>query len=70
VKALVQGVTAAAVGAVAGAVVTLARRSLVDWITVAIALVSLIALLKIRKLPEPVLILAAGIVGLLVHYSG
>ncbi len=69
-KALVQGVTAAAVGAVAGAVVTLARRSLVDWITVAIALVSLIALLKIRKLPEPVLILAAGIVGLLVHYSG
>jgi chromate transporter len=70
VKALVQGVTAAAVGAVAGAVVTLARRSLVDWITVAIALVSLIALLKIRKLPEPVLILAAGIVGLLVHHSG
>jgi len=69
VKAFVQGVTAAAVGAIAGAVVILARRSLVDWVTVAIAVVVLGALLKAKKLPEPLLILAAGIIGLVVRGS-
>ena len=69
VKAFVQGVTAAAVGAIAGAVVILAKRSLIDWMTVAIALATLAALLKLRKVPEPVLILVAGAIGLLVHPS-
>jgi chromate transporter len=69
VKAFVQGVTAAAVGAIAGAVVILARRSLVDWVTVAIALTVLAVLLKLRKVPEPALIVMAGIIGLLVHRS-
>ena len=70
VKAFVRGVTAAAVGAIAGAVVILARRSLVDWVTMAIALAALVTLLKIKKVPEPLLILAAGAVGLLVRHSG
>jgi chromate transporter len=70
VRAFVQGVTAAAVGAIAGAVVILGRRSLIDWVTVTIAVIVLGALLKIRKIPEPILILAAGIIGLLVHQSG
>src|SRR5215471_16435253 len=69
VKAFVQGVTAAAVGAIAAALVILARRSLVDWVTVAIAVVVLGALWKVKKVPEPLLILVAGIVGLLVHRS-
>jgi chromate transporter len=69
VKAFVQGVTAAAVGAIAGAVVILARRSLIDWLTVGIALAVLAAQLKLKKVPEPVLIVMAGIVGLLVHGS-
>jgi chromate transporter len=69
VKAFVQGVTAAAVGAIAGAVVILARRSLVDWVTVAIALGTLATLLKLNKVPEPILILVAGIIGLLLHRS-
>jgi chromate transporter len=70
VKAFVQGVTAAAVGAIAGAVVILARRSLTDWVTVAIAGGVLAVQLKLRKVPEPVLIVLAGMIGLLVHHSG
>ena len=70
VKAFVQGVTAAAVGAIAGAVVILARRSLIDWVTVAIALAVLAAQLKLRTVPEPALIVLAGIIGLVVHHSG
>ena len=69
VKAFVQGVTAAAVGAIAGAAVILGKRALVDVPTVLIALVSLAVLFKFRKVPEPVLILGAGLVGLMLHHG-
>jgi len=65
VKAFVDGVTAAATGAIAGAAVILGRRSLVDIPTILIGLATLAFLLVPRKIPEPVLILAAGLVGLL-----
>jgi len=64
VKAFVQGVTAAAVGAIAGAAFILGKRSLVDLPTTLIA-VATFALLHFKKLPEPLLIIVAGVVGLL-----
>src|SRR5438874_4316745 len=67
VKAFVKGVTAAAVGAIAGAAYILARRSLVDLPTAIIAIATLAVLLAIKKIPEPVLILAAGAIGVLLH---
>jgi chromate transporter len=69
VKALVQGVTAAAVGAIAGAAVILSRRALVDVPTVLIALITLAMLLGFKKVPEPILILAAGVAGIVLHRS-
>jgi chromate transporter len=68
VKAFVQGVTAAATGAIAGAAFILGRRALVDLPTMLIALTTLGVLLKIRKIPEPLVILAAGMVGLLLAH--
>ncbi len=67
VKAFVQGVSAAAVGAIAGAAYILARRSLVDISTVIIGIVTLAVLMLTKKIPEPIMILAAGIAGLLLH---
>ena len=67
VKAFVQGVTAAAVGAIAGAAYILARRSLVDLPTVLIGFVTLVILMFTKKIPEPIVILAAGAVGVLLH---
>jgi len=67
VKAFVQGVTAAAVGAIAGAAVILSRRALVDMPTVLIALLTLASLLWLKKIPEPILILAAGFAGIVLH---
>ncbi|HYM74448.1 MAG TPA: chromate transporter, partial [Candidatus Dormibacteraeota bacterium] len=67
VKAFVQGVTAAAVGAIAGAAYILARRSLVDAPTVLIGLVTLAVLMATKKIPEPIVILAAGGIGVLLH---
>lgn len=69
VKAFVQGVTAAAVGAIAGAAYILARRSLIDVTTVTIAVVTLAVLMFTKKIPEPILILAAGAAGVLLHGS-
>jgi len=64
VKAFVKGVTAAAVGAIAGAAFILARRSLVDLPTVVIAVVVFVVLTLTKKIPEPWLIGAAGVIGL------
>lgn len=62
-RAAVDGVTAAATGAIAGAVVVLGRRAIVDAGTLAIAAVTLVVLMRARRVPEPLLILAAGVVG-------
>src|SRR5439155_454664 len=57
VKAFVDGVTAAATGAIAGAAFVLGRRSLVDVPTVAIGLATLAILTYVKKIPEPLVIL-------------
>ncbi len=64
-NAFVKGVTAAATGAIAGACVVLARRAIMDIPTALIALVTVIVLFKSKKVPEPVIILVAGIAGLI-----
>jgi len=65
VKAFVDGVTAAAVGAIAGATVVLGKRALTDWATIFLCVLALIVLLKQKRIPEPVLILVAGVVGII-----
>jgi len=64
IKALVDGVTAAAAGAIAGAAIVLARRAIVDVPAAAVALATLAAITWMKKLPEPLVILVAGGVGL------
>jgi len=64
-KAFVQGATAAATGALSGAVVVLAYRAIYDLPTAAVAVASLVVLWRF-KVPEPILVTAAGIVGLIV----
>jgi chromate transporter len=66
-NAFVQGVTAAATGAIAGAVVVLARRSVYDLPTILVSAISLVVLFR-WKVPEPLLIAVAGIAGLLLHH--
>lgn len=66
IAAFVNGVTAAAIGTIAGAVIVLGQRSVFDWPTALIAMVTL-ALLWRFKLPEPLVVMGAGVVGLVVH---
>jgi len=63
-QAFTAGATAAASGAIAGAVVVLGQRAIFDIPTAAIALIGL-ALLWRYRLQEPLLVAAAGMAGLL-----
>jgi len=64
-KAFVQGATAAATGALGGAVIVLAYRAIYDLPTAAVALASLAVLWRF-KISEPILVTVAGAIGLIV----
>lgn len=68
IKAFVEGITAAVVGALVGAVIVIATRSIVDIPTILIAISTGLSLIYIKKLQEPQLILLAGILGILIKY--
>lgn len=65
IKAFVDGVTAAAVGAIAGAAFVLGRRALHDLLTVVIALFTFVVLSRFKRVPEPLVIAVSGIVGVI-----
>jgi chromate transporter len=67
VRAFVDGVTAAATGAIAGAALVLGRRAIVDLATLGIAVAVLALAWRFRKIPEPLLILIAGVAGVLMR---
>lgn len=72
IVAFVDGVTAAAVGAIAGAVIVLGRRTLFQgWLPetpkLIVFAVTLALLLYFKKLPEPIVILGAAVVGLVLY---
>jgi len=65
IRAFVDGVTAAAIGAIAGAVLILAKRTLTDVPTIIIAIITAAILFRYKKLQEPLVILAAAVVGIM-----
>lgn len=67
VVAFVDGITAAAIGAITGSVIVIAKRSIIDIPTALIALVTIALLWKFKKLQEPVIVAAAAILGLLIY---
>ena len=67
IRSFVQGVTAAATGAIAGAVVVLGKHAVHDYWTLAIAAGTFLVLTK-WKLPEPLIIAAAGLLGVAIYF--
>jgi len=67
IKAFVTGVTSAATGAIAGAAIVLGRRAVFDIPTAIIFAGTLLVLTQVKKVPEPLVILAAGVVGVLLR---
>jgi chromate transporter len=66
-RAVIDGLNAAAAGAIGGAAFVLGRRALVDVPTWCIAGATLLAVVRLRRCPEPIWILLAGAAGLLLR---
>jgi chromate transporter len=60
-------VTAAAIGAITGAVVVIGQRSVSDVATAVLALLTVAVLWRFKKLPEPVVVAVAALAGLLLY---
>lgn len=67
VIAFVDGVTAAAIGSIAGAVIVIGQRSITDWITAVLAVTTAAVLWRFKKIPEPAVVAVAAVIGLIVH---
>lgn len=64
IKAFVDGITAAVIGALVGAVVIIGIRSIVDIPTALIAIASVLALIFLKKIKEPYIIILSALIGL------
>jgi chromate transporter len=67
IVAFVDGVTAAAIGTITGAVVVLGQRSIIDIPTALLAIVTVVLLWKFKKLQEPMIVGTAALIGLAVY---
>lgn len=67
VIAFVDGITAAAVGAIAGSVVVIAQRSISDLPTALLAITATALLWRYKTIPEPLLVLGAALVGVALY---
>jgi chromate transporter len=72
IVAFVDGVTAAAIGAISGAVIVLGQRMIVedgtpDLFKVGLMVATLAIFISGRKIPEPLIVLGAAIIGLFVY---
>ncbi|HWZ16686.1 MAG TPA: chromate transporter [Mucilaginibacter sp.] len=66
IKAFVEGITAAVIGALAGSVIVIGMRSIIDIPTALIAILAVMGMVYIKKINEPVIIATAAIIGLLI----
>ncbi|CAK0774555.1 Chromate transport protein [Gammaproteobacteria bacterium] len=65
IVAFVDGITAAAVGAITGSVIVIAQRSIIDIPTALLAVTATFLLWKFKKLQEPIIVLGAAVIGML-----
>ncbi|MFJ3318553.1 chromate transporter [Herbaspirillum huttiense] len=67
VIAFVDGISAAAIGAITGSVIVIAKRSIIDIPTALIAVITIALLWRFKKLQEPVIIVIAALTGLVLY---
>ena len=65
--AFVDGVTAAAIGAITGSVIVLAQRSIIDLPTILLAVATAALLWRFKKIKEPLIVIGAAIIGWVIY---
>ncbi|MEH3113027.1 chromate transporter [Pedobacter terrae] len=68
IKAFVEGITAAVIGALVGSVIVIGLRSVTDIATAAIAIGAVLALIYIKKIQEPYIVGVAALIGLIIKF--
>jgi chromate transporter len=66
IKAFVDGITAAAIGAISGAVIILGSKSLIDISTILLAATTVFVLVMYKKIQEPYIIVIAALLGIFI----
>jgi chromate transporter len=63
----IRGVGVTVVGVLVGTTYLVGKQAIGDWLTTVIGAVSLVVIIVWKKLPEPIVVLAGGTVGLLAY---
>ena len=63
-RGFIRGVTVAVVGVLVGTTWLVGRSAIGDWPTAALGIVTLVILFAAKRIPEPLIVLAGGLVGL------
>jgi chromate transporter len=69
-RGFIRGITVTVVGVLVGTTWLVAKSAVTDWVTVAIAVLSLLTVSLWKKLPEPLLVALGAAVGLAAHGIG
>jgi chromate transporter len=67
IAAFIEGVTVAAIGAITGAVIVLGQRAIIDIPTALFSIITLVLLWKFKKISEPIIVLGAAVIGLILY---
>ena len=65
----IRGVGVTVVGVLVGTTYLVGKEAIGDWLTAVIGIVSLVVIIVWKKLPEPFVVLAGGIIGLIAYQS-
>ncbi len=55
------------IGATTGAVIVIGQPSITDWATALLVLVTVAVLWRFKKMPEPIVVVVAAVIGLVAH---
>ena len=69
VAGFIRGVGVTVVGVLVGTTWLVGKEAIGDWLTAAIAIGSLLVIIFLEKVPEPAVIAAGGIIGLLAYHA-
>lgn len=69
-RGFIRGITVTVVGVLVGTTWLVAKSAVTDWVTLAIALLSLLTVSLWKKLPEPLLVALGAAIGLAAHGIG
>ncbi len=65
----IRGVGVTVVGVLVGTTYLVGKEAIGDWLTVLIGIVSLVVITMWKKLPDPFVVLAGGVIGLVTYQS-